>query len=177
MQYKNILISALVLICLGFLGYAAFDYYKLPDVPQNEIMEQLSGKGVNGETISLSSLSGNIVLIHFWAGWCGPCRMENPHLADVYNQYREKKFDSGSGFSIYSISLDVNRNQWISAIEKDGMNWPAHVSDLKGWNSSQAKLFSIRSIPASILLDENGDIVFTNPTPSQISVYLEGRLP
>jgi len=119
-----------------------------------------------GEKISLSSLRGQMVLIDFWAAWCGPCRRENPNLVNTYRQYMDKEFENGSGFTIYSVSLDKKMENWTAAIEKDSLGWESHVSDLKGWQSAAAVEYEVRSIPANTLIDGNGIIV---------SVGLRGR--
>jgi peroxiredoxin len=109
----------------------------------------------NGKNVDLSSLKGKIVLLDFWASWCGPCRMENPNVVSVFNKYKDK------GFIIYSVSLDNDKNKWLQAIEKDKMTW-VHVSDLKNWNSAGAALYGVRSIPATYLIGKDGKIIAKN---------------
>lgn len=116
----------------------------------------------DGKTIALSSLKGQIVLLDFWASWCGPCRMENPNIVAAYNKYKDVKFKAGKGFTIYSVSLDQNRDAWMKAIKQDNLSWPYHVSDLGGWRSKPAQIYRVNSIPASYLLDGNGVIVGKN---------------
>jgi len=105
-----------------------------------------------GINITLSNVEGKYILIDFWASWCGPCRKENPNLISLYNKYKDK------GFEIISISLDNNKNRWINAIKSDSLSW-IHVSDLKGWNSMASWIYNVRSIPASYLVDSNGNVV------------------
>ncbi len=107
----------------------------------------------NGNLISLSSLKGKVVLLDFWASWCGPCRRENPFVVSLYNKYKNK------GFDIYSFSLDKEKTKWTQAIVQDGLIWENHVSDLKGWQSLGAAKYLIRSIPQTFLIDKNGNIV------------------
>ncbi|MFO7723046.1 MAG: TlpA disulfide reductase family protein [Bacteroidales bacterium] len=106
----------------------------------------------DGDTIRLSSLRGNIVLLDFWAAWCGPCRRENPNLVRIYNQYKDK------GFEIYGVSLDRDRASWLKGINEDKLTWTL-VSDLKYWSSSAAKLYGVTSIPYAVLLDREGRII------------------
>ena len=106
----------------------------------------------DGKLISLSSLRGKVVLLDFWASWCGPCRKENPFVVSLYNKYKN------SGFDIYSFSLDNKKDRWIQAIEQDGLVWENHVSDLSGWQSAGAAKYLIKSIPQTFLIDRQGNI-------------------
>lgn len=121
-----------------------------------DMAPELEFPNPDGEMIALSSLRGKVVLIDFWASWCGPCRMENPNVVKTYNKYKDK------GFTVYSVSLDNDKNRWIQAIEADNLVWPNHVSDLKGWQSEAAALYQVNSIPATFLIDQQGRIIDQN---------------
>lgn len=110
----------------------------------------------DGEELRLSSLRGQYVLIDFWASWCGPCRRENPNVVRLYHQYKDK------GFTVYSVSLDDNMGQWKEAIQRDGLVWPNHVSDLTKWNSIVVKLYKFNGIPHTVLIDKTGKIIAKN---------------
>lgn len=107
----------------------------------------------DGKNIPLSSLRGKVVLIDFWASWCGPCRAENPNVVKLYQAKKDQ------GFDIYSVSLDKDKNAWMKAIEKDGLTWSSHVSDLGYWNSSVVKQYGFQGIPFTVLVDREGKIV------------------
>jgi thiol-disulfide isomerase/thioredoxin len=130
------------------------------------IPPDLEGKTPEGEIYSLYKMRGNVVLIDFWASWCGPCRRENPNVKKVYEKYHDK------GFDILGVSLDREPVAWKKAIAADGLPWH-HISDLKGWQSEHAKLYSIRSIPATILVDREGKILARNLRGEQLGEKLK----
>lgn len=109
----------------------------------------------DGQSLALSHFKGKILLVDFWASWCGPCRRENPHVVEAYNKYH------GKGFEVLGVSLDRTREPWLAAIEKDGLIWH-HVSDLKGWQNEAAQLYGVSSIPHTVLLDREGKIIARN---------------
>ena len=105
-----------------------------------------------GKPVSLASFKGKVVLVDFWASWCGPCRAENPNVVAAF-----KKFNS-KGFTVFGVSLDTDKGKWQDAIAKDGLTW-THVSDLIGWENAAAKQYGVISIPANFLVDKEGKII------------------
>ncbi len=108
-----------------------------------------------GKKVSLSQFKGKYVLVDFWASWCRPCRMENPNVVAAYNKYKQKNF------TVLSVSLDQEKNNWIQAIHADNLTW-THVSDLKQFQNAVAELYHIKEIPQNILVDPSGKIVGKN---------------
>ncbi len=132
----------------------------------------------SGKNYRLSDLRGKVVLLDFWASWCGPCRRANPHVVELYNKYKSR------GFTVYSVSLDGvdartkqqlgseaqikdfterAREAWINAIEKDNLSWEYHVSDLKKWDCEPARYYGVQGIPKTFLIGKDGKILAVNP--------------
>ncbi len=119
-----------------------------------------------GNTLQLADLKGQVVLIDFWASWCGPCRQENPNVVRMYNKYKTK------GFEILGVSLDRTKDAWLRAIEADNLTWH-HVSDLRGWTNEVAQLYGVTSIPHTVLVDAEGKIVARNLRGASLEAKLE----
>ena len=125
---------------------------KIKSVSIGSVAPEVILSDTTGKDIALSSLRGKYILLDFWAGWCGPCRMENPNILKNYLKYKDK------GFEIYQVSLDRSRSDWVNAIKKDNLIW-YNVSDLKYFQSEAATIYNIDRIPKGFLLDPNGVII------------------
>ena len=128
---------------------------KLEAVAVGQMAPDFTMNDVDGNPVSLSSFKGKYLLVDFWASWCGPCRRENPHVVELYAEFKDK------GFDILGVSLDQKKDAWLKAIEDDKLTW-SHVSDLKGWGNEAAKLYAVSGIPHTVLLDKEGKIIAKN---------------
>ena len=121
---------------------------------------------VNGETLKLSSLKGKVVLLDFWASWCGPCRVANKGLAKLYGKYKSK------GFEIFGVSFDKDKSDWKKAIAKDKITW-LQVNDDGGWDAPTAISWGINAIPTSYLIDQDGKLIAMDLTGKELEKKLK----
>lgn len=150
---------------LGDIAKLEFDLKKTSTFTPGMEAPDLVGNTPEGDSYALSKMRGKYVLIDFWASWCGPCRRENPNVVNMYKKYNSK------GFEILGVSLDRDAEAWKKAIAQDGLSWK-HISDLKGWSSEHAKLYSVSSIPQTLLLDKEGKIIQRNLRGEQLGEKL-----
>lgn len=156
----------------GFIGQIE-KQMSLQRIAVGKVAPNIDLPSPEGKNFALSDYKGKVVLLDFWASWCGPCRRENPNVVNVYNKYKSK------GFEVFSVSLDGlddrtksrfgsaeeieqqmkrSKDRWKQAIQQDGLTWKGHVSDLKKWNSAPAQTYGVSGIPRTFMIDRDGKI-------------------
>ncbi len=154
----NTLFSVLLFFFISITSYGLNVGERAPDF---SVVDQ------HGKTIHLNQYQGKVVLVEFWASWCGYCKLLNEELIDIYKAYHPQ------GFEIISISLDTKPEDWKNAIQKDLLNWPLHAIDTKGWNSTLVPLYGVDGLPSTFLIDENGILVGIDLFEDQINKKLQ----
>lgn len=155
-------------IFLIFLGLLPFLLFSQPENGRQSIDFTLLD--AQGKKVSLSDFRGQLVLLDFWASWCGPCRQENPNVVEAFNKYKKSKFKNANGFVVLSVSLDRSEDAWKSAILSDGLIWKSHVWDK---NSEVTRKYVVRSIPYPFLIDGEGKIIAQGNELRGIGLHLQ----
>jgi peroxiredoxin len=156
-----------ILPSIAIFLFASFQSMAQPKV--GEQAYEIKLPDVNGKIQKLSEQRGKVVLIDFWASWCGPCRRANPELAVLYSKYRDK------GFEIFGVSIDDEKKAWKKAIAADGISWK-QVNEKGGWDASVAVQWKLAQIPTSFLIDQQGKVIALDPTKQQIENHLKSIL-
>lgn len=131
--------------------------------------DEIALPSLNGDTLKLSSLKGKVVLLDFWASWCGPCRISNRGLAKIYSKYK------AAGFEIFGVSLDDNKIAWQKAVTKDNIKW-LQVIDAGGWEAITARKWGINAIPTSYLINKEGKLIAMDLEPKELEKALKKML-
>ncbi len=158
---KKLLTTLVLAFGVAFVAHAQYENTKMQ---KGMKAPDLSYPSPDGQKYTLSEINkGRYVLVDFWASWCGPCRHANPGLVRMYKEYSDKKFKNAKkGFTVFSVSMDKNKEAWVNAIKADNLNWPYHVSDLVDWNTGNcatANAYGVQYIPQAFLVDPSGKII------------------
>ena len=155
------------LVILGIGIFLCSSLFAQPKVGKAAL--DIALRNVNGKQVRLSDYRGKIVLVDFWASWCGPCRRANPGLADLYNKYKSK------GFEIFGVCIDDEQKAWKKAVQADKISW-SQVIAKGGWESPVSLEWKLEQIPASFLIDQTGKVVAVDPTKEDIEQHLKTLL-
>ncbi len=178
MNKKSLKIIAGFIVFTGivFASWKIYSYYHTPEFSNGDIIPDIRLPNQINDTISLYSLKGNIVLVQFWASWCGPCRFENRELLNLYSKFQNLEMKEGGTFKIFSISVDKDKSSWKKAVEQDKMFWPDHVNDSLDFEKSISKKFNVHSVPSTFLIDQKEMVIGVNLSPMQLEGVLTKRL-
>ena len=154
-------IFATVVLAISMLNIAHSQEYSNLTMKIGQKAPELVLNNPAGEVVKLSEIyKGRIIMLDFWASWCGPCRRASPEVLSIYNSYKDKIMRGCKlPFTIVSVSLDQNKEAWVKAITDDGLVWPYHMSDLGFWKSKAAELYGVQFIPQSFLISSDGKII------------------
>lgn len=160
----------IVLLAVAVLAVAVWYWSRRPSHGAGDRAADFTAQLADGRTVHLSDLKGQFVLLQFWGSWCGPCRAENPQLLNLYLKYHEK------GFEIFSVGIERDPRSWRRAMEQDRMIWSWHTSDFKDFDNPIARLYNVKSIPMTFLINREGVIIGVDLQPQMLDKMLSEAL-
>lgn len=166
-------------ILAGGLLLALFGKYLYlkPRYIQGEVAPDFTAPLPNGTSFSLSDLKGDYILLDFWGSWCGPCRQANSGLVRIYNEFGTRDRNQKPGFHLVSVGIETHANRWASAIAQDGLLWPYHLMDTDLFKGQIARLYGVKAVPTSYLIDPEGMIIGVNLEEDDLRKTLKEVLP
>lgn len=150
--------------------------YLKPRFVQGEMAPVFSGTLLNGSAFSLDDLAGDYILLDFWGSWCGPCRKANPSLVRIYREFARPASGDEAGFQVVSIGVESNQNRWKQAIQQDQLEWAYHMTDTDMFNGEIARLYGVKEIPTTYLINPERRIIGVNLSEDQLRNVLKERL-
>lgn len=174
MRRTSFIFWGIVIVLAGtiFINYLM----NKPKLVNGDTARDISGMTVEGDTVSLSELRGDYILLEFWGSWCGPCRRQNPKLRAIGERYMDKTFADSAGFTLVFYALEDNTSGWKNAIDKDQLGDFVHMVDINRMSAAAADAYGVKSIPTSFLIDPQFKIIGVNPDEKTITDILEGKI-
>ena len=163
---KNLRIPVMVLILFS-AAFVSKAQGPIPNIADHRL--DFTVAGLKGDSIQLSSLKGKVLLLDFWASWCGPCRYSNKNLVKLYGKYKDR------GLQILSVSLDDEIKDWKKAVVKDKITWLQGI-DLRGWDAMSAIKWQVDALPSTFLVNKDGDVVLINPEKDDLEKKIKELL-
>ncbi len=170
-KFKELLFIPLIFL----LVWIGLKWYRIPGQVNGAVAPDFTGYLANEDSLKLSDFKGQLVFLDFWGSWCAPCRSFNRDLTQIFDKYKNSRFTNESKFNIISVGIETNKTHWLSAIEKDGLVWESHISDLNRLYDHVALLYGVREIPNSFLIDGDGQIIGVNLLIEELDEILAQR--
>ena len=161
-----------IILIILVAGYVIYFFYKQPKYKSGEKAKDFTATLLSGQTFKLSDLQGKYVMLDFWGSWCGPCRKENPELVSLYEEFKEKTFNTSGGFEMVSVAIETKKENWLRAVQYDGLSWKYQIGQFERFKSPIATLYGVKEIPTKYFISPEGNILMVNPTISEIKTYL-----